>query len=111
MGVVALENYSAYCSTKAAIIMLTKVMAVECSKHGIRVNCVCPGAIDTPMVDREVALDSDPEGARRPIESKHPIGRIGRPEEVAEAVLFMASEKASFVLGESLLVDGGYVIW
>jgi NAD(P)-dependent dehydrogenase (short-subunit alcohol dehydrogenase family) len=111
IGVVALENWSAYCSTKAAIIMLTKVMALEYVKHGIRVNCVCPGAIDTPMVDRETAVESDPDRARRTMASKHPIGRIGTPEEVAEAVLFMVSDKASFIIGESLLVDGGYVLW
>jgi NAD(P)-dependent dehydrogenase (short-subunit alcohol dehydrogenase family) len=110
LGVSALEGYTAYCSTKAAIIMLTRVMALECIPHGIRVNCVCPGAIDTPMVDREVALDKDPDLARKIMAGRHPIDRLGTAEEVAEAVLFMASDKASFIVGESLLVDGGYVI-
>jgi NAD(P)-dependent dehydrogenase (short-subunit alcohol dehydrogenase family) len=110
LGVSALEGMSAYCTTKAGIMMLTRVMALECIPHGIRVNCVCPGAIDTPMVDGEVALDKDPKLARRIMAGRHPIGRIGRPEEIAEAVLFMASDKASFIVGECLLVDGGYVI-
>ena len=79
-------------------------------KHGIRVNCVCPGAIDT-LIDREAALDSDPDRVTGVMASRHPIGRIWTPEEVAEAVLFMASDKASFIIGESFLVDGAYVIW
>lgn len=80
-------------------------------KHGIRVNCVCPGAIDTLMIDREAALDPDPDRVTGVMASRHPIGGIGTPEEVAEAVIFMASDKASFIIGESFLVDGGYVIW
>lgn len=110
LGVSALEGLSAYCTTKAGIMMLTRVMALECIPHGIRVNCICPGAIDTPMVDREVALDKDPDLARKIMAGRHPIGRLGKSEEVAEAVLFMASDKASFIVGECLLVDGGYVI-
>ena len=110
LGVSALEGLSVYCTTKAGIMMLTRVMALECIPHGIRVNCVCPGAIDTPMVDREVALDEDPDLARKIMAGRHPIGRLGRSEEVAEAVLFMASDRSSFIVGECLLVDGGYVI-
>jgi NAD(P)-dependent dehydrogenase (short-subunit alcohol dehydrogenase family) len=110
LGVCALEGMSVYCTTKAGIMMLTRVMALECIPHGIRVNCVCPGAIDTPMVDREVLLDKDPDIARKTMAGRHPIGRLGTSEEVAEAVLFMASDKASFIVGECLLVDGGYVI-
>jgi len=109
LGVSALEGLSVYCTTKAGIMMLTKVMALECIPHGIRVNAVCPGAIDTPMVQREVAMDKDPDLARKTMAGRHPIGRIGKAEEVAEAVLFMASERASFIVGECLLVDGGYV--
>jgi len=109
LGVSALEGLSVYCTTKAGIMMLTRVMALECIPQGIRVNCVCPGAIDTPMVDREVALDKDPDVARKIMAGRHPIGRLGTPEEVAEAVLFMASDRASFIVGECLLVDGGYV--
>jgi len=110
LGVSALEGLSVYCTTKAGIMMLTKVMALECIPHGIRVNAVCPGAIDTPMVQREVAMDKDPDLARKTMAGRHPVGRLGKTEEVAEAVLFMASERASFIVGECLLVDGGYVI-
>jgi NAD(P)-dependent dehydrogenase (short-subunit alcohol dehydrogenase family) len=110
LGFVAFERFSAYCASKGAIIQLTKAMALEYAKYGIRVNCVCPGAIDTPMVDRELAFFEDPAETRSKIMTDHPIGRIGRPEEVAEAVLFLASDRSSFIVGESLIVDGGYVI-
>jgi NAD(P)-dependent dehydrogenase (short-subunit alcohol dehydrogenase family) len=110
LGFVGFEKFSAYCASKGAIIQLTKAMALEYSKYGIRINCVCPGAIDTAMVDRELALFENPVELRRKIMEDHPIGRIGRPEEVAEAVLFLASERSSFIVGESLVVDGGYLI-
>jgi NAD(P)-dependent dehydrogenase (short-subunit alcohol dehydrogenase family) len=110
LGFVGFERFSAYCASKGAIIQLTKAMALEYSRYGIRINCVCPGAIDTAMVDRELALFENPAELRRKIMEDHPIGRIGRPEEVAEAVLFLASERSSFIIGESLVVDGGYLI-
>jgi NAD(P)-dependent dehydrogenase (short-subunit alcohol dehydrogenase family) len=110
LGFVGFEKFSAYCASKGAIIQLTKAMAIEYAKYGIRVNCVCPGAVDTPMVERELALFQDPAETRRKIITDHPIGRIGRPEEIAEAVLFLASERSSFIVGESLVVDGGYLI-
>lgn len=110
LGFVGFEKFSAYCASKGAIIQLTKAMAIEYAKYGIRVNCVCPGAIDTPMMERELALFQDPEETRRKVIMDHPIGRIGRPEEIAEAVLFLASERSSFIVGESMIVDGGYVI-
>jgi NAD(P)-dependent dehydrogenase (short-subunit alcohol dehydrogenase family) len=110
LGFVGFEKFSAYCASKGAIIQLTKAVALEYSRYGIRINCVCPGAIDTAMVDRELALFENPVELRRKIMEDHPIGRIGRPEEVAEAVLFLASERSSFIIGESLVVDGGYLI-
>jgi NAD(P)-dependent dehydrogenase (short-subunit alcohol dehydrogenase family) len=110
LGFVGFERFSAYCASKGAIIQLTKAMALEYSRYGIRINCVCPGAIDTEMVDRELAHFENPSELRKKIMDDHPIGRIGRPEEVAEAVLFLASERSSFIVGESLVVDGGYLI-
>ena len=109
LGVVGAERFSAYCASKGGLILLTKAMALECAKYGVRVNCVCPGAIETPMLDREVNLENRPDEARIRFLSKHPVGRLGRPEEVANAVLFLASDKASFITGEALLVDGAYV--
>jgi NAD(P)-dependent dehydrogenase (short-subunit alcohol dehydrogenase family) len=110
LGFVGFERFSAYCASKGAIIQLTKAMALEYSRYGVRINCVCPGAIDTAMVDRELAHFDNPAELRKKIMDDHPIGRIGKPEEVAEAVLFLASDRSSFIVGESLVVDGGYLI-
>lgn len=110
LGIVGLSGYSAYCASKGGVILFTKSMALEYAKFGIRVNCVCPGAIDTSMVEREAALEDDPNKARQAMISKHPLGRLGRPEEVAQAVLYLASDRSTFVTGEVLVVDGGYVI-
>jgi NAD(P)-dependent dehydrogenase (short-subunit alcohol dehydrogenase family) len=110
LGLVGSQGFSAYCASKAGVILLTKVMALEYARYGIRVNCVCPGAINTPMVERELRLDPDPKKASETMMGKHPIGRLGKPEEVAQAVLFLASHRSSFVTGSSLVVDGGYTI-
>ena len=110
LGIVGAEKFTAYCASKGGLILLTKAMALECAKYGIRVNSICPGAIETPLLEREVNLDKDPEEAKLRFVSKHPLGRLGNPEEIANAVLFLASDRASFVTGESLVVDGGYVV-
>jgi len=110
LGVVGAEQFTAYSASKGGVILLTKSTALEYARNGIRVNCICPGAVDTPMVDREVLImDSNPEEARGRFVSKHPIGRLGKPKEIAEAALFLASERASFVTGAALVVDGGYL--
>jgi NAD(P)-dependent dehydrogenase (short-subunit alcohol dehydrogenase family) len=110
LGIVGLGGMTAYCASKGGLILLTKSMALEHAKYGIRVNCICPGAIDTPMLDREIHVTNDPDAARRAFVSKHPIGRLGTPQEIAQAALFLASDRSSFITGESLVVDGGYVI-
>ena len=110
LGFVGFEKFTAYCASKGAIVQLTRAMALEYAKYGIRVNCVCPGAVDTPMVDRELSLFPNPSEIRKKEIEDHPIGRMARPEEIAEAVLFIASERASFVLGECFIVDGGYIV-
>jgi len=110
LGLVASEGWGAYCASKAGVIQLTKVLALENAKHNIRANCVCPGAIDTPMVEREVRLDADPNRARQTMISKHPLQRLGKPDEIAEAVLFLASNRSSFVTGTALVVDGGFIL-
>jgi NAD(P)-dependent dehydrogenase (short-subunit alcohol dehydrogenase family) len=92
----------AYTASKHAVVGLTRTAAVQYSARGIRVNCVCPGAIRTPMV--QTAID---QGFGGVIEAMHPIGRIGEPIEVAEAVLWLCSDRASFVTGHPLAVDGG----
>jgi NAD(P)-dependent dehydrogenase (short-subunit alcohol dehydrogenase family) len=108
LGLVGLERWAAYCASKGGVIMLTKAMAVEFGKHGIRVNCICPGAIETPMMDRELELERNPEEAKRLFINLHPIGRLGKPDEIAEAALFLASDRSSFVTGSALVVDGGF---
>jgi NAD(P)-dependent dehydrogenase (short-subunit alcohol dehydrogenase family) len=104
-GVVGFPGLGIYIASKHAVIGLTKSAAVEYSKLGVRINAVNPAAIETEMLGH-VAGDN-PEALAQ-MAAGHPIGRIGRPEEVAEAVIWLCSDKASFVTGHSLLVDGGY---
>lgn len=108
LGQVAFPNASAYVAAKHGLLGLTKCAALEYAASGIRVNAVCPGFIVTPMLERAGLLQD--EGTRKMLESLHAMKRMGRPEEVAEAVLFLASPKASFIAGHPLLVDGGYVV-
>jgi NAD(P)-dependent dehydrogenase (short-subunit alcohol dehydrogenase family) len=110
LGLVGFSGNSAYCASKAGIILLSRVMALEYAKYGIRVNCVCPGGVNTPMLEEDFKREPEPAKSLDLFTKKHPIGRIGRPEEIAEAVLFLASDHSSFVVGEALVVDGGYVI-
>jgi NAD(P)-dependent dehydrogenase (short-subunit alcohol dehydrogenase family) len=92
-----------YSASKAAVINLTRSLAVDHAGQRIRVNCICPGAIDTPPVGRML---SDPD-ARGRSERAHPLGRIGRPEEIAAAAVWLSSEESSFVSGQAIVVDGG----
>ncbi|HLZ69551.1 MAG TPA: SDR family NAD(P)-dependent oxidoreductase [Dehalococcoidia bacterium] len=99
---------SAYNAAKAAVVNLTHTAAIEYARYGVRVNCVCPGPIDTPAVQGMLARQ--PEVGERLIEAL-PLHRLGRPEEVANCVLFLASEEAAFVTGAALTVDGGLTAW
>jgi NAD(P)-dependent dehydrogenase (short-subunit alcohol dehydrogenase family) len=107
-GLLGWPDSSAYCASKGAVIQLTREMAVEYGSHNIRVNCICPGTTFTPMIDRLLALERDPDETTRSIKAMHPLGRFAQPEEIARAMLFLASEEASFVTGVVLPVDGGY---
>lgn len=107
LGSVAFPNASAYVAAKHGLVGLTRVAALEYAPKGIRVNAVCPGFIATPMLER-AGLLADP-AVKQGLEAMHPLGRLGTPEEIAEAVLFLCSSKASFITGHPLLVDGGYV--
>jgi NAD(P)-dependent dehydrogenase (short-subunit alcohol dehydrogenase family) len=99
---------AAYVASKGAIASLTKTMAVDHARQGIRVNALMPGVIDTPMPARSLKRYADPEAMRAYWRERHPMGRIGRPEEVAQAALFLASDDSSFVTGHLLFVDGGW---
>ncbi len=97
-----------YAPSKGGLLQLTRQLAVELASRGIRVNAVSPGTIETPLI---TGPTKDPEGRQQTLDwllSRHPIGRFGRSEEVAAAILFLASEEASFITGANLAVDGGY---
>ncbi len=107
-GVVAEPNGAAYVASKGAVVMLTREMALSYAKDQVRVNCVCPGWIDTEMARRSIDKHGGLEAMMPEIRRLQPLGRLGQPEEVGRAVLFLASDDASFVTGTILMVDGGY---
>ena len=97
-----------YCATKAAIIGFTKAMAIDHGREGIRVNCICPGYIDAGLAGGYFESQADPATARKEAGKLHALWRIGKPEEVGRAAVFLASDDASFVTGTSMVVDGGF---
>jgi NAD(P)-dependent dehydrogenase (short-subunit alcohol dehydrogenase family) len=105
-GLVGFGNSAAYCASKGGVVQLTKVAALDYATQNIRVNCICPGVIWTPMVK---AITGDNEQAIAQFTAMEPVGRMGKPEEVAQAYLFLASDDASFVTGVALPVDGAFV--
>jgi len=104
-GMMGNATAATYCASKHGVIGLTRAAALETALNGIRVNVVCPAVIETPMADRAFA---DP-AVNKWVLGMHPIGRFGRPMEIAEAVLWMCSERASFMTGQSLVLDGGFL--
>jgi len=107
-GLRGFGGYGTYGAAKGGVVQLTKALAVEVARVGVRVNCVCPGIIDTAMLDQGVAqMGLDKTAFVQLAGAAHPMGRIGRPEEVAAAILFLASDEASFITGVALSVDGG----
>jgi 3-oxoacyl-[acyl-carrier protein] reductase len=106
MGQVGGVGSPAYCSTKSAIIMLGRCLAKDGGPLGIRVNTVCPGYIDTPIMDRMLAEQPDPAATLRAIHERQPLGRLGTPADIANGVMFLASKEASFVSGTELTIDG-----
>ena len=105
-GLVGFSGLSAYVSSKHGVIGLTQTSALEYAKQGIRINAVCPGAIKTPMIDRITGKKKEVE---KQFENMEPIGRMGEPEEVAEAVIWLCSDASSFVTGNAMAVDGGWI--
>ena len=105
-GLVGLSGTVAYVAAKHGVTGLTKAAAMEYAKSGIRVNAVCPGYIQTPLVQ---GIFDEIDGYRERVASRHPMDRLGEPEEIAQAVLWLSSDSASFVTGHNMAVDGGYV--
>ncbi len=103
-GVVGIRGQAAYCAAKHGVIGLSKSAALEYAKDGVRINVVCPGIIDTPMIGR--FTEGTDEGRQRMI-AQEPIGRLGKPEEIAETVLWLCSDLAGFAIGHAVVVDGG----
>jgi NAD(P)-dependent dehydrogenase (short-subunit alcohol dehydrogenase family) len=109
-GIEGFRQMAAYCAAKAGVIMLTKSLAMDYAEHGIRVNCICPGSIETPLY--ESGFDNlTPERrarAHQEFAAMHLLGRTGEPEEIARVALFLCSQDSSFITGQALVVDGGY---
>ena len=103
-GMVGLRNRAAYCASKGAVAALTRAMAIDHVREGVRVNCLCPGTTDTPWVARLVEEQGESLDA---LAARQPLGRLATPEEIADAALYLASSAASFVTGSELVVDGG----
>ena len=99
-----LRNRAAYCASKGAVIALTRALAIDHVGDGVRVNVVCPGTVDSPWVRR---LVDDAGESLDALRARQPIGRLGTPEEVAQAILYLASEDAAFMTGSGLVLDGG----
>lgn len=112
-GMWAIPADAAYCASKAGAIMLTKCMALDGARAGIRVNCVCPGFTQTPMIEGYFADQPDPEASRAFATGLHPLGRLGAPRDIADAFVYLASDEAAWVTGAALVVDGGLTagIW
>lgn len=107
MGLVSSPALAAYCASKAGLVSLTRSMALDCAPDRIRVNCICPGIIHTPMLERRFALQPDREAAYRSTAARPPIKYLGRPEDVAAGIAYLASDEARFVTGSALTIDGG----
>lgn len=109
LGFVAAPQFAIYSASKAAVINLTRAMALDYAPWGIRVNSVCPGAVETPLLLNQFKDTNGPQGTLDDLVAMHPLGRLGKPAEIAKAISFLLSDDASFATGEALVVDGGYI--
>ena len=107
-GLAGIPDRAAYVVTKFGVVGLTRAMARDHVKDGIRVNCVCPGTTQTPWIDERLGESRDPDAAMAALVARQPMGRLGRAEEMAAAYLFLASDESSFTTGTALVVDGGF---
>lgn len=109
LALVGARRFAAYTATKAGIVGYSRSLALEIAPRGIRVNVVCPGAVDTPLLQRQFAAGSGPQGTLADLVAMHPLGRLGTAAEIAEPIAFLCSAAASFMTGSVMVVDGGYV--
>ncbi|WP_440770054.1 SDR family NAD(P)-dependent oxidoreductase [Natronorubrum sp. DTA28] len=107
-SILGLPKQAAYSTTKAAVLNMTRTIAAEAGPYGVRANAVCPGFTETQMLDQYLATQDDPEAAQQAMAEDYPLKRLGKPEEIADSILFLASDEASFVSGHGLVVDGGF---
>ena len=107
-GVVAVRDRLAYCTTKFAVVGFTKSIALDHATQGIRCNCICPGRVETPFVAARLKEYSNPEKAYQEMAATQAIGRMGKPEEIAHAAVYLASDESAFITGTAFLIDGGW---
>ena len=107
-GVVGVRDRLAYCTTKFAVVGFTKSLALDHALDGIRVNCICPGRVETPFVSARLKEYPDPEKAYKEMASTQAIGRMAKPEEIAAAALYLASDDSAFITGTDFIIDGGW---
>ncbi len=107
-GLVAIRNQVAYNVSKSGVVAFTKSSAVDFADKNIRVNCVCPGRVFTPLVEKVINSSEDPETTLRELSEDRPLKRMGKPEEIAAGILFLASDEAKYTIGTALSIDGGY---
>jgi 2-keto-3-deoxy-L-fuconate dehydrogenase len=107
-GIVGVRDRFAYCATKFAIVGMTKCMALDHAASQVRVNCICPGRVETPWVQQRLAEYPDPAKAHAEMRATQALGRMGEPKEIAAAALYLASDEAAFVTGSALIIDGGW---
>jgi NAD(P)-dependent dehydrogenase (short-subunit alcohol dehydrogenase family) len=110
LAISAVGGFAAYCASKAAVVHFSRCLALELIGDGVRVNVVCPGAVDTPLLRKAFPGGVGPQGTLDDLIGAHPAGRLGTPEEIAGAVAWLASDDASFAVGAALVVDGGYTL-
>lgn len=107
-GVVAVRDRVAYCTTKFAVVGLTKCLALDHAREGIRCNCICPGRVETPFVAARLKEYPDPQKAYEEMAATQALGRMGKPEEIAAAAVYLASDESAFVTGTAFLIEGGW---